>query len=158
MLLLTIFAVSLVSGLVPFVSIEVYLGGVAAATDAARSPGLLVGLALAAGVGQTLAKVAWYLVAARSMESPRLQRKLAKERWRRAVERWHERVTGRPVLTTAVLLASAFVGFPPLMIIAVVAGSLRVPLAVYVPAVLLGRTVRFWLLLTGVGWFAASAV
>lgn len=157
MLLLTTFAVSLLSGLVPVVSIEVYLGGLAAATDAAASPVLVAGLAVAAGLGQTAAKVAWYLAAARSMESPRLQRKLAQDRWRRGFERWRDRVTGRPVLTTAVLLASACLGFPPLMIIAVVAGSLRVPLAVYVPAVLLGRTVRFWLLLAGVGWFAASA-
>ncbi|GAA1969923.1 hypothetical protein GCM10009718_01820 [Isoptericola halotolerans] len=157
MLLLTTFAVSLLSGLVPVVSVEVYLGGVAAASDAAGSPAVLAGLALAAGVGQTVAKVAWYLLAARSMQSRRLQRKLSQERWRLMYERWHARIAGRPVLTTAVLLASACVGFPPLMIIAVVAGSLRVPMAIYVPTVLVGRTVRFWLLLTGVGWFADTA-
>jgi membrane protein YqaA with SNARE-associated domain len=157
-LLLTTFAVSLLSGLVPVVSVEVYLGGVAAATDAAGSPVLLAALALVAGVGQTVAKVAWYLLAARSMASRRLQRKLSQERWRLAYERWHARISGRPVLTTAVLLASACLGFPPLMIIAVVAGSLRVPLAIYVPTVLVGRTVRFWLLLAGVGWFADAAL
>ncbi|WP_277212776.1 hypothetical protein [Isoptericola croceus] len=156
MLLLTAFAVSLLSGLVPFVSIEVYLGGVAAATDAAGSPALRAALALVAGVGQTLAKVVWYLVAARSMETPWLRRKLAQERWRRGFERWRDRVSGRPVVSAAVLLASAFAGFPPLMIIAVVAGSLRVPLSLYVPTVLVGRAARFWLLLAGVDWFAET--
>jgi membrane protein YqaA with SNARE-associated domain len=152
-LLLSALVAGFVSGLVPFLSIEVYLGGLAAATSAARAAP--VGLALAAAVGQTAAKVVWYEAAARSTRSAWVQRKLADPRRRQAFDRWQARVGGRPWLTAGVLLAAALVGFPPLMIIAVVAGSLRVPLIVYVPTVLVGRAVRFWLVLAGVGWFAS---
>ncbi|WP_418277245.1 hypothetical protein ACNHYB_04755 [Isoptericola jiangsuensis] len=154
MLLLSVCAVGLVSGLVPVVSIEVYLGGLVAVSDATGSPGVAFAVSLAAAVGQTAAKVVWYLGAARSMESRWVARKLADPRRRAGFERWQARIVGRPVMSSMVLLAAATVGFPPLMIIAVVAGSLRVPLAIYVPTVLVGRTLRFWLLITGVGWFA----
>jgi membrane protein YqaA with SNARE-associated domain len=154
MLIASVCAVGLVSGLLPFVSVEVYLGGLAAATDLASSPGRLVAVAVAAAVGQTIAKVAWYLAAARSMQSAWVQRKLAPPRRRAGFDRWQGRIVGRPVLSSAVLLASATAGFPPLMLLAVVAGSVRVPLALYVPVLLVGRTIRFVLLLAGVGWFA----
>ncbi|PFG42816.1 hypothetical protein ATJ88_1488 [Isoptericola jiangsuensis] len=153
MLLLSAFAVGFLSGLVPFVSIEVYLGGLAAASPAAAA--VPVALAVAAAVGQTAAKVVWYEAAARSTQSAWVQRKLADPQRRRTFERWQARVNGRPALTVGVLLAAGLVGFPPLMIIAVVAGTLRVPLAVYVPTVLVGRAVRFWLVLAGVGLFVS---
>jgi membrane protein YqaA with SNARE-associated domain len=154
MLLLSVCAVGLLSGLVPVVSIEVYLGGIAAVTDLASSPGTAVAIAVAASIGQTTSKVVWYLAASRSMQSAWVGRKLADPRRRAGFDRWQGRIVGRPVLSAVVLLAAATVGFPPLMLIAVVAGSVRVPLALYVPTLLVGRTVRFWLLLTGVGWFA----
>ncbi|MEG3614879.1 hypothetical protein [Isoptericola haloaureus] len=154
MLLLSVLAVSLLSGLVPVVSIEVYLGGVAAVTDAASDPVRVALIALVAGIGQTVSKVVWYLGAARSMETRWVREKLAVKRRRETFDRWQDRIQGRPWLSAAVLLASASAGFPPLMIMAVVAGSLRVPMAVYVPTLLVGRTTRFWLLLAGVGWFA----
>jgi hypothetical protein len=153
-LLLSALVAGFLSGLVPFLSIEVYLGGLAATTSAAVAAS--VGLAVAAAVGQTAAKVVWYEAAARSTESAWVQRKLSDPRRRQAFDRWQARVTGRPWLTVGVLLAASLVGFPPLMIIAVVAGSLRVPLlSVYVPTVLVGRAVRFWLVLAGVGWIAS---
>lgn len=158
MLLLSTFAVSLLSGLVPVVSIEVYLGGVALVADLADDPGGRLAVAFAAGAGQALAKVAWYYAADRSMRTKWVQRKLSSPKVRTELDRWQERITGRPVLTGFVLLAAAVAGFPPLMIIAVVAGSLRVPLVIYVPTILIGRTARFWLLLAGVGWFADTAV
>ncbi|NOW01530.1 hypothetical protein [Isoptericola chiayiensis] len=156
MLLLTVLAVSLLSGLVPVISVEVYLGGVAAVTDVASDPLLLAAVAAVAAVGQTVAKVVWYLGAARSMETAWVQRKLADPRRRASFERWQSRIAGRHGLSALVLLASGSVGFPPLMILAVVAGSLRVPLAVFVPTVLVGRAIRFWALLAGVGWFAVG--
>ncbi|MDO8144633.1 MULTISPECIES: hypothetical protein [Isoptericola] len=156
MLLLSTLAVSLLSGLVPVVSIEVYLGGVAAVTDVSAVPGRALALSLVAGVGQTVAKMVWYLGAARSMETRWVRDKLAVGRRRETFDRWQRRIAGRPWLSAVVLLAAGAVGFPPLMIMAVVAGSLRVPWAVFVPTVLVGRTVRFWLLLEGVGWFAGG--
>ncbi|AEG44025.1 hypothetical protein [Isoptericola variabilis] len=155
MLLVGAFAVAAVSAMVPLVNIEVYLGVVATqlgATDHVR----LLALAATAGAGQTLGKLCWYVLAARSMESRWVQHKLDVGTRRHRVDVWHARVVGRPWLTAGVLALSSVVGMPPLMLLSVVAGSVRVPLGVFVPTVAVGRTVRFWAILAGVGSLAGG--
>ncbi len=151
MLLVSTFAVAAVSAVVPLVNIEVYLGVVATQLDAGTHPLRLVLLAATAGVAQALGKLCWYLLAARSMESGWVQRKLSVGARRHRVDVWHARIVGRPWLTAGVLAVSSVVGLPPLLVLSVVAGSVRVPLALFVPTVVLGRTLRFWAILAGVG-------
>ncbi len=151
MLLVSTFAVAAVSAIVPLVNIEVYLGVVATQLDAAAHPSRLVVLAATAGVAQTLGKLCWYLLAARSIESRWVQHKLAAGARRHRFDVWHARIVGRPWLTAGVLALSAVIGLPPLLVLSVVAGSLRVPLALFVPTVVVGRSLRFWAILAGVG-------
>jgi membrane protein YqaA with SNARE-associated domain len=151
MLLVSTFAVAAVSAIVPLVNIEVYLGVVATQLDAAAHPSRLVLLAATAGVAQTLGKLCWYLLAARSIESRWVQHKLAAGARRHRFDVWHARIVGRPWLTAGVLALSAVIGLPPLLVLSVVAGSLRVPLALFVPTVVVGRSLRFWAILAGVG-------
>jgi membrane protein YqaA with SNARE-associated domain len=151
MLLVSTFAVAAVSAIVPLVNIEVYLGVVATQLDAAAHPSRLILLAATAGVAQTLGKLCWYLLAARSIESRWVQHKLAAGARRHRFDVWHARIVGRPWLTAGVLALSAVVGLPPLLVLSVVAGSLRVPLALFVPTVVVGRSLRFWAILAGVG-------
>jgi membrane protein YqaA with SNARE-associated domain len=42
-------------------------------------------------------------------------------------------------------------GFPPLAVIAVLAGTLRMNFTIFIVTVVVGRTIRFWLVLAGVG-------
>jgi membrane protein YqaA with SNARE-associated domain len=151
MLLVSTFAVAAVSAIVPLVNIEVYLGVVATQLDAAAHPSRLVLLAATAGVAQTLGKLCWYLLAARSIESRWFQHKLGAGARRHRFDVWHARIVGRPWLTAGVLALSAVIGLPPLLVLSVVAGSLRVPLALFVPTVVVGRSLRFWAILAGVG-------
>jgi membrane protein YqaA with SNARE-associated domain len=151
MLLVSTFAVAAVSAIVPLVNIEVYLGVVATQLDAAAHPSRLILLAATAGVAQTLGKLCWYLLAARSIESRWVQHKLAAGARRHRFDVWHARIVGRPWLTAGVLALSAVIGLPPLLVLSVVAGSLRVPLALFVPTVVVGRSLRFWAILAGVG-------
>lgn len=148
-LVLTTLGVGLVSAVVPVINMEVYLGVVASQLPSGSAGALTAAVAIAAALGQSLGKLVWYLLAARSFESTWVQRKLAKGAWRTRFDVWHARIAGRPWLTAGVLLASSVVGIPPLLVIAVVAGSLRVPIAVFLPTVVVGRAVRFWCVLTG---------
>lgn len=50
---------------------------------------------------------------------------------------------GAPVPGTSVVLLSAAVGFPPLALVSVLAGSARLRLPLFVSACLAGRLVRF---------------
>ena len=148
MLLLASFALAVASALLPAINIEVYLAGVATQLDAAET----VGIALVAGLGQTIGKTVWYEVARRGVETKRGQRLLSKKKTGPAIERWRARTAGRPVFAGGVLAVSSFAGFPPLLAMAVVAGALRMQLSVFVPVVLVCRTLRFYLLVAGVEW------
>jgi membrane protein YqaA with SNARE-associated domain len=145
-LILATFGVAVLSALFPLVNIEVYVAALATQVGPARA----IGLALSAGLGQTVGKIVWYVGAAYFMESNWMRKKFTDARWKAAHDRWHTRMDGRPWLSAGILLLSAFVGLPPLLIVAVLAGTLRVPLWVFVPCVLVGRTLRFYLVLVGI--------
>ncbi|MDT9595167.1 hypothetical protein RDV89_18915 [Nocardioides zeae] len=133
------------SALIPLINIEAYLVGIGA-----LSAGGVVGLAIAAGVGQSLGKIVWYEVARRGVDSAWAQRKLSSPKVRPVYDRWVARMEGRPWFGGAVMFAAAFVGVPPLLVMAAVGGALRMPLVVFVPTIVVGRTLRFWLILVGV--------
>jgi membrane protein YqaA with SNARE-associated domain len=60
---------------------------------------------------------------------------------------------GRPVYAGAVMFVAASVGIPPLLVMAAVAGMLKMPMWVFLPTVFVGRSIRFGLLFLGVDAF-----
>lgn len=145
-IVLLAFGIGVASALLPFFNVEAYLPVVELRTHHS----LTFLLALAAGAGQTVGKAVWYVLGGRGMESAWLQKKLDKGKRRETYERWAERLRGQPVFATLIMLASSFVGVPPLLVMAVVAGSVRLSWAIFLSTVFVGRVARFWLLLTGV--------
>ncbi|MCA0178624.1 MAG: VTT domain-containing protein [Actinobacteria bacterium] len=104
--------------------------------------------------GQTLGKCAMFLAARRgatwltSRERPRKERAAAGP-WRTRVAVWSRmmlELLDRRVQGFLVVLLAASVGIPPLAIVAVVAGTRRLPLPVFFAACLLGRVARFLVL------------
>lgn len=57
--------------------------------------------------------------------------------------RWRLRTEGRPWFCAGVLLVSASTGVPPYAVLCVLAGTLRVPVWVFLVTGLVGRAVRF---------------
>jgi len=145
-LILGTFFFSIGSALLPLLNLEIYLGALPNAHDRA-----LV-LAVVAGTGQTLGKVVWYYAGVHSMKLPWLARKMESEKWQESYRRWHDRIVGRPLFAGAIVFASAISGFPPLAVVAVLAGSLEMSFVLFLVTCLVGRIARFWLVLEGAEW------
>lgn len=149
-LLIATFFYSIGSALIPVLNLEVYLGAVAA-----KLPDLPdVWLALIAAAGQMVGKTIWYYAGVHTMRIPWMRRKMDKPKWQASYAKWHDRFVGRPHYAAIISLASAASGFPPYAVIAVLAGSLRMHLGLFLATGLAGRWLRFWLVLAGVGLFA----
>lgn len=150
MSVLALLTVAFVSALVPVVNLEVYLGGMAL-LGVSGSWWEVTGFAAVAAVGQLAGKTLFYLAgrgalslprrirvpAASTAESPRRARVAAR------MSRWQGRLQKRPWLAAGLVGTSASVGLPPFALVSVAAGSLRIPLPVFVLAGLAGRWVRF---------------
>jgi membrane protein YqaA with SNARE-associated domain len=125
--------VGLGSALLPVVNAEAY-----AVVAAGSAPAL--GVAFALAVGPTAGKLVLFESARRGTDRWKAQ----EETSRRA--RWTARV--RPWLTSPrtgppVVLLSATLGLPPLAVVALVAGACGQPRRLFAALVLLGRGVRF---------------
>jgi membrane protein YqaA with SNARE-associated domain len=142
MLLLSTFFYSAGAAVAAFLALEAYLV-VAATSDAYPS----VVLAAVAAAGQIAGKLLWYWAGAGTTRLPWLRRKLESPKAAAAMTRWRDRTDGRPVYMGLVLLASAFAGLPPFMVMSVVAGVLRVRLWLFIGTGLVGRFCRFWIVL-----------
>lgn len=136
------------SALVPLVNIEAYLG-VRAGVASLDSVWLL---AFVAAVGQMLGKVVWYYIGASALHWGWVRRKVEKPKNAARLELWRARTHDRPVLTGVLVLVSAFTGFPPFAVLAVLAGQLRMSLTLFVVVGLLGRWLRFAAVLGGAAW------
>ncbi len=147
-LVLTTLVVAFGSALLPFVNIEAYLAAVGAAI---RHVGVWE-VAAAAAIGQTAGKVVLYYAAEWAMDLPWIRRKMATPKWKASYERWRLWIADHPGGTAALLFASASVGFPPLYVMAVLAGQLRVNIWLFVSTCLVGRYVRFLVLLGAADW------
>jgi len=142
--LLGILLLSFLSALVPLVNIEAILA--VAAANGVGSTGMLV---TAAAVGQMIGKVLWYLGGQNFDRFPWVAEKAAKPKVQAALDRWHDRAVGRPWFTAGLLFVSAFAGVPPYAVMAVLAGVLRVPFVVFFASGLVGRALRFWVIVSG---------
>ncbi|WP_298802052.1 hypothetical protein [uncultured Pseudokineococcus sp.] len=155
-------AVGAVSAVSPVLPVEAYVAAVALA----RPTPTALAAAVAAGIGQTLGKTA-LLAATRSAGRSRWTRRLRERAHRRAAaagppdapsatttHRARLRARAARLSRVAldhlggragplVVLLSAALGVPPLLLVTVVAGASPMTYRAFVPACLLGRTVRF---------------
>ncbi|MFJ3406871.1 hypothetical protein [Promicromonospora sp. NPDC090134] len=150
MLLLSTFFYSAGAAVAAFLALEAYLA-VAAADQTYPS----VVLAAVAAVGQITGKLLWYWAGAGTTRLPWLRSKLDSPKIAAAMTRWRDRTDGRPVYLGVVLFASAFAGLPPFMVMSVVAGVLRVRMWLFLSTGLVGRFLRFWIVLEAAdyAWF-----
>jgi membrane protein YqaA with SNARE-associated domain len=140
------FFFSVASALLPILNVEAYLAAVALKASHLDD----WQLAAVGGAGQSVGKIFWYVAGVESLRIKRIRQKMETEKWQIAYERWHQRIVGRPVLAGTISFASAVTGFPPLAVIAVLAGTLRMNFTIFMITVFTGRTIRFWLVLAGV--------
>jgi membrane protein YqaA with SNARE-associated domain len=146
MLLLSTFGVCLLSAVFPPVNAEAYLGALAAIHHGSE----IWLIAVAAALGQTCGKVVFFLLGRSSLNWAWVRKKTESAKWQARLARSQAMISGNRWSATALLLASAFLGLPPLAIISVIAGQLRAPLPLFVVAVFVGRTLRFAVVLGAV--------
>lgn len=144
--LLTTLGVCFVSAFIPLINAEAYLAAITAADQQVS----VWSLALAAAIGQMLGKIVWYEAGRHSLRWKWIRKRLETPKWRVRYTKWEGRVTGRPIVSALVLLASAFIGVPPFAVLSVLAGQLRMPFGLFVVAGLIGRLGRFALVVAGI--------
>ncbi|MGC7100060.1 hypothetical protein ACPZ19_35725 [Amycolatopsis lurida] len=146
------------SAIVPLISVEVFVLGLAS-----TEPGvhwLAIGAAVA--IGQVAGKLLYYLAAKGSIKLPKfLHDRLHRERpmtprrarWElrtKRVRAWlnglRERCHRHPAWMTGTYGVSAVIGLPPFMATTVLAGLVRMPMSLFLGAGLAGRFARFSLL------------
>jgi len=160
--------IGLVSGLVPLINAEALL--IAAVVHAqGRWPAVVVAVA----IGQSSAKVLIYLAArdgrrllptrwAHRPQSPPTRHRSPLTRLRDVSRRWAphaDRVAElvrRPVAGSALILASAIGGIPPLAATSVIAGASRMRLSLFGTTCLSGRLVRFTIIAIPVAGYLGS--
>lgn len=138
-LLATTFAYCVLSGLIPVVNAEAYVGGVALVVDDAG----VWAVGAAAAAGQMLAKVAYYYLGKSSLNWKWVRRHTEKPKWKERFDRWQQRVDGNRWAAGVLLAVSASVGIPPFAVVAVLAGYLRIPVVMFIIIGFLGRFARF---------------
>jgi membrane protein YqaA with SNARE-associated domain len=147
---LALLGVSFASALIPLINLEVYLVGLGAVAGNER----VWLLATVAGVGQMLGKLVWYYLGANSLRWGWVRRKVEKPKAQAKLELWRTRTQERPLIGGLLLFASASTGFPPFAIVAVLAGQLRMNVALFLVVGTVGRTLRFAAFLGGAGWLS----
>jgi membrane protein YqaA with SNARE-associated domain len=137
--LLALLGVSVASALLPLINIEAYLVGVAVVAGTEH----LWLLAAVAGLGQMLGKVVWYHLGANALRWGWVRKKVETPKAQAKIELWRQRTQDRPLAGAALLMLSGVVGFPPLAIMAVLAGQLRMNFLLFVVVTFASRTLRF---------------
>ena len=133
---LTTFGVSALSAVIPLVNTEIYLLGASAL--APRE--LAIPLIVAATLGQMAGKSLMYFAGVGALRLPgeRLRRMVAQ------VEQRYQRAgAGGATLGGGIILASAVIGLPPFYVVSIACGLFRIPFAQFLVLGLIGRLVRF---------------
>jgi len=138
-------AYSILSSVVPIFNIEVYLAAMATQID----PEDALVLAVMAGFGQAAGKLVWYWSVAKSMDMHWLRKRLETPKRQAQLKKWEDRIAGRPWVGGGVTFASGLVGFPPLLVMGVAAGAVRMNVPLFFTAIWLGRGIQSWLILAG---------
>lgn len=155
------FAVGFVSSFYPGLPIEPYLIGLMAATS---HNAILMGAV--AGAGQTCGKMGIFLATRGAVRVPALRNWIGRRKEEQAAAeakgdpgRWWSRWAGRasawarrmmpldkPMLAAPVILLSAFLGIPPLLLMTFAAAATRMRSWVFLTVCLIGRSARLILI------------
>jgi membrane protein YqaA with SNARE-associated domain len=144
-LVIATLAYSVLSSVIPVFNIELYLAGIATQVE----PSDALFLAVAAGFGQAAGKLVWYWSVAKSMDMHWLKKRLETPKRQAQLKKWEDRIAGRPWVGGGVTFISGLVGFPPLLIMGVAAGAVRMNLPIFFFAIWIGRGLQSWLILAG---------
>ena len=136
---------SILSSVVPIFNIEVYLA--ALATQIEREDALL--LAVVAGLGQALGKLVWYWSVARSMDMHWLKKRLETPKREAQLKKWEDRIAGRPWFGGGVTFLSGLIGVPPLLVMGVAAGAVKMNVPLFFFAIWIGRGLQSYVILAG---------
>jgi membrane protein YqaA with SNARE-associated domain len=136
---------SILGSVIPIFNVEVYLVAMAAAIPSSA----IIPVAIAAGAGQAAGKVIWYHGSLRSMNMPWMQRRLETQKFKARYERWHKVVNGHPWAGAGLTFASGLVGVPPLLVMGVLGGALRMNQVIFFGAIFLGRALQSWAIQAG---------
>lgn len=129
---ITTFAVCVAGSIVPLINTEIYL-----ISAVALSPSSYVApLVVAAALGQMAGKVVMYYAGRGVVRLP-------SERVRTRMVAMQARLQSRPRAGEAVLLASATVGLPPLYVVAIACGAVRMNLLSFIVIGTVGRLIHF---------------
>lgn len=139
------FAYSVLSSVIPVFNIEVYLAALATQIDR----GDALALAISAGFGQATGKLVWYHWVVKSMDLHWLKRWLETPKRQAQLKKWEDRVAGRPLVGGGATFLSGLVGVPPLLVMGVVAGAVRMNIPLFFTMIVLGRGLQSWLILAG---------
>jgi membrane protein YqaA with SNARE-associated domain len=139
-------AVAFVSALLPVINIEAYVAAVAASGVG----GNLWLLCTLVAFGQMAGKLVWFYAGAHAGDIRWVRRKMSTPKRAAQLQRWQVRVGGHLGIASATVFAAGAVGLPPLAVVSVLAGQLRVPLTLFMVAGTIGRFLRFVALAQGV--------
>jgi membrane protein YqaA with SNARE-associated domain len=153
-LLLTTFAVAVASALFPLINIEAYLATVGALVD---TYGIWT-VSIVAALGQVIGKAFWYEVGRSSMNWAYIRNKMKTARWQQQYAKVKQRTDERPWVAISLLFFSATLGFPPLAVMAVLAGQLRFSRLWFYLTTFVGRILRFAAVLGGIEWLVRSGL
>lgn len=153
-LLAATFGVAVASALFPLINIEAYIAGIGALVNQFG----IWPVSIVAAAGQSVGKVLWYQVGRSSMNWSYIRKKMDSESWRRQYERLKLRTDAKPWTGIVLLFASATLGFPPLAVMAVLAGQLHFHRVWFYVTVFVGRTLRFAAVLGGVSLLVHSGL
>jgi len=135
-----------ISAIIPVFNMEAFI-----AVAYAQSSHHPLMLSFVGSLGQNSGKLVWFYICRGALDIPWLKKRMETPRRQAQYEKWSAYVQGRPVMSAVLTFVSAAVGFPPFFAMAMIAGTLRMNAAVFFLAGLVGRTLFFWVLLTGVG-------
>jgi membrane protein YqaA with SNARE-associated domain len=129
---LTTFGVCVAGSLVPLINCEIYLLGAVALAP----PHFTWPLVFAAALGQTVGKVLMYFAGEGVL-------KLPIKRVQRGLEATQAKMEARPVWGKFLFFCSAVFSFPPLYVMALAAGAVRMNFIFFVVACGVGRFLHF---------------
>jgi membrane protein YqaA with SNARE-associated domain len=136
----------MISAIIPVFNMEAFIA--VAYAQSSHHPLLL---SFVGSLGQNIGKLVWFYVSKGALDIPWLKKRIDTPKRQAQYEKWSGYVQGRPAMSGVLTFVSAAVGFPPFFAMAMIAGTLRMNAAVFFFAGLVGRTLFFWVLLTGVG-------
>ncbi len=138
------FMVSLVAGIFPIASIELFLIGIAAWKHPSWE--VLALLVLIAAIGHQIAKTVTYFAGEGALKLPKGRTKRYLDKAQKYIDRWNK----RPLI---ILGLASTIGIPPLVVVAIVAGPMmRIKFIPFTIICFIGRLARF-----GVMTFVAYA-